>query len=202
MSFVWVWEKIDRVITAPHCIFSSPMRTRPLLRQWPASLSTLSAGDIPTRLWPNFLSRMRGRHHHQRNCCRGVSGLLRSRYSRTHHETVDFLKNACTRHPIHTLKYRCGLAVFTRKRCIFLTRGQFWPSDIVVACICLCLCVCAYVRQPWACPRDNLWPIQARIIPNLDQRCKMPLLNPLLFGEWLTLTSKAKIYPILSVSTP
>ena len=145
MSFVWVWEKIDRVITAPHCIFSSPMRTRPLLRQWPASMSTLSAGDIPTRLWPNFLSRMRGRHHHQRNCCRGVSGLLRSRYSRTHHETVDFLKNACTRHPIHTLKYRCGLAVFTRKRCIF-----FNPRPVLAFGYCRCLhlsvSVCLCVR--------------------------------------------------------
>ena len=23
----------------------------------------------------------------------------------------------------------------------FFTRGQFWPSGIVVACVCLCVCV-------------------------------------------------------------
>ena len=27
-----------------------------------------------------------------------------------------------------------------------LTRGQFWPSGIVVACICLCVCLCACVN--------------------------------------------------------
>ena len=69
-------------------------------------------------------------------------------------------------------------------RSIF-TRGQFWPSGIVVACVCVCLSVCLSVRlsvclsvrlsvrlslsvclsvcQSLACPRDNLGPIQARI---------------------------------------
>ena len=41
------------------------------------------------------------------------------------------------------------------------TRGQFWPSGIVVACVCVCVCVC--VCQSHACPRDNLEPVQARI---------------------------------------
>ena len=82
------------------------------------------------------------------------------------------------------------------------TRGQFWPSGIVVACVCLCVSVC--VRQP---------PV-VRVIthhqfklgsPNLDHRCKRPLLRCLLFWGWLTLTFKVKFnfkvksYPILSL---
>ena len=43
----------------------------------------------------------------------------------------------------------------------FFTRGQFWPSGIVVASVCLSVCLC--VRQSLACPRDNLSPVQARI---------------------------------------
>ena len=37
------------------------------------------------------------------------------------------------------------------------TRGQFWPSGIVVACVCSC------GRQSRACPRDNLSLVLARI---------------------------------------
>ena len=37
------------------------------------------------------------------------------------------------------------------------TRGQFWPSGIVVACVCPC------GRQSWAFPRDNLSLVQVRI---------------------------------------
>ena len=41
------------------------------------------------------------------------------------------------------------------------TRGQLWPSGIVVACVCLCVCVyvCVCVRQSWVCPRDNSSPV-------------------------------------------
>ena len=41
------------------------------------------------------------------------------------------------------------------------TRGQFWPSGIVIACVCGSVCVCVY--QSRACPDDNSSPIQARI---------------------------------------
>ena len=34
-------------------------------------------------------------------------------------------------------------------RDLIFTRGQFWPSGIVVACVCPC------VRQSWAYQRDN-----------------------------------------------
>ena len=43
---------------------------------------------------------------------------------------------------------------------IFFTRGQYWPSGIVVAC------VCPSVRQSvrhQVCPRDNSSPVQATI---------------------------------------
>ena len=45
------------------------------------------------------------------------------------------------------------------------TRGQFWPSGIVIACVCVCVhvCVCQSVHQSLACPRDNSGPVQARI---------------------------------------
>ena len=47
----------------------------------------------------------------------------------------------------------------------FITRGQYWPSGIVVACLCVCVClsVCLSVCQSLACPRDKPWPVQARI---------------------------------------
>ena len=40
---------------------------------------------------------------------------------------------------------------------VIFTRGQFWPSGIVVACVCSC------GRQSRACPHDNLWLVPARI---------------------------------------
>ena len=46
---------------------------------------------------------------------------------------------------------------------IIFTRGQFWPSGIVIACICVCVYVCLSVCQSLACPRDNSEPVQARI---------------------------------------
>ena len=55
------------------------------------------------------------------------------------------------------------------------TRGQFWPSGIVVACVCVCLSVNhqlvrAITHQPFKLES-----------PNLDQRCKRPWLRSLLF---------------------
>ena len=44
------------------------------------------------------------------------------------------------------------------KQTIF-TRGQFWPSGIVIACVCGSVCV----YQSRACPHDNSSPIQTRI---------------------------------------
>ena len=60
------------------------------------------------------------------------------------------------------------------------TRGQFWPSGIVVACVCVCVSVCMCVNHLLvrAITRDpfKLWS------PNLDQRCKRPWLRSLFWG--------------------
>ena len=43
----------------------------------------------------------------------------------------------------------------------FFTRGQFWPSDNVVACVCVTVRVCVY--QSLACPHDNSGPVEAMV---------------------------------------
>ena len=82
--------------------------------------------------------------------------------------------------------------------CIIFTRGQFWPSGIVVACVCVCVSVCLYVCQSLACPRDNSGPVQARIAkfgPKMQKTLvKVPIV---LGGNWpwpsrSNLTSKSE----------
>ena len=90
------------------------------------------------------------------------------------------------------------------------TRGQFWPSGIVIACVCVCVRVCMCVSL---CVNHLLVRVITRDpfklgSPNLDQICKRPWLRSLLFGGQLTLPFKVKfnlkvrIYPILSLSGP
>ena len=45
------------------------------------------------------------------------------------------------------------------------TRGQFWPSGIVIACVCVSVCPCVRVCvcKSRACPHDNSPLVQARI---------------------------------------
>ena len=77
------------------------------------------------------------------------------------------------------------------------TRGQFWPSGIVVACVCLSVCpsvrpsVCVYGKH-----------VLVRTIthdtfkvgsPNLDHRCKRPWLRSLLFWEVFDLYLQGQI---------
>ena len=73
----------------------------------------------------------------------------------------------------------------------FFTRGQFWPSGIVVACVCLCVC-------PYVCVN----PLLVRAIthhpfklgsPNLDHRCKRPWLRSLLFWGVIDLDLQGQI---------
>ena len=84
---------------------------------------------------------------------------------------------------------------------IIFTRGQFWPSGIVVACVCVYVCVSvnhelvrAIIHQPFKLGSSNL-----------DQRCKRPWLRALLFSGTIDLAFKVKlnfkvkIYPILSM---
>ena len=81
----------------------------------------------------------------------------------------------------------------------FLTRGQFWPLGIVVACVCPCVRV--FVYQSLACPRDNLGPVQARI-PKFGPKIQKTLVKVpiVLGGNWpwpsrSNLTSKSEFTP-------
>ena len=66
---------------------------------------------------------------------------------------------------------RFGFPVFTR--------GQFWPSGIVVACVCPC------VRQSCACLRDNSSQVRARIAKFWPKLQNILLKIPIAFGtDW------------------
>ena len=97
--------------------------------------------------------------------------------------------------------------IFRNVKCVF-TRGQFWPSGIVVACVCLSVCPSIRVCGKHLLVRAiTHHPFKLGSL-NSDHRCKRPWLRSLLFWEWLTLTFKVKfnfkvkIYPILSLSMP
>ena len=67
--------------------------------------------------------------------------------------------------------------------CIF-TRGQFWPSGIVVACVCVCVCpcVCQFVCQSLACLLDDSGPVQARITKFRPKMQKTLVKVPIVLG--------------------
>ena len=85
--------------------------------------------------------------------------------------------------------------------CVIFTRGQFWPSGIVVACVCVCVCVCLCVRQSWACPSDNSSTVQARITKFGPEKQNTLVKIPIVFwGNWpwpsrSNLTSNSKLTP-------
>ena len=92
--------------------------------------------------------------------------------------------------------------IITDKMCLF-TRGQFWPSGIVVACVSLSVCVsvCVCVRQPRACPRNKSPRVQARTT-KFGQKVQNNLVKVpiVLGGNWpwpprSNLTWKAKFTP-------
>ena len=78
---------------------------------------------------------------------------------------------------------------------LIFTRGQLWPSGIVVACVCLCVCVCMCV-----CVSVNhqfvrtitCHPLKLQS-PNLDQKCKRPWLRSLLFLGFIDLDLQGQI---------
>ena len=83
------------------------------------------------------------------------------------------------------------------------TRGQFWPSGIVVACVCLSVwvSVCVCVRQPRACPRHKSRRVQARTT-KFGQKVQNNLVKVpiVLGGDWhwpsrSNLTWKTKFTP-------
>ena len=75
----------------------------------------------------------------------------------------------------------------------FLTRGQFWPSGIVVAWVCLCV-------RPSVRPCGNHLFVRAITqhpfklgSPNLHHRCKRPWLRSLLFWGVIDLDLQGQI---------
>ena len=87
------------------------------------------------------------------------------------------------------LTFFCG-AIFLINICqmrnissptVIFTRGQFWPSGIVIACVCgsVCPCVCMCINH------ELVRMITHRPFklgsPNLDHRCKTPWFGSLLF---------------------
>ena len=80
---------------------------------------------------------------------------------------------------------------------IIFTRGQFWPSGIVVACVCVCVCVCVCLSV-CLCVNHLLVRTITRDLfklgsPNLDQRCKRPWLRSLLFWGAIDLDLQGQI---------
>ena len=70
---------------------------------------------------------------------------------------------------------------------IFFTRGQFWPSGIVVACVCVSVCPCVRVSvcvcQSRACPHDNSPLVQARFTKFGTKVQKTLVKVPIVFGD-------------------
>ena len=73
----------------------------------------------------------------------------------------------------------------------FITRGQFWPSGIVVACVCVCVCVCLSVNHQLVRAITHQ-PFKLES-PNLDQRWKRPWLRSLLFCGTIDLELQGQI---------
>ena len=60
------------------------------------------------------------------------------------------------------------------------TRGQFWPSGIVIACVCVSVCPCVY--QSLACPHDNSSAVHARITKFGWETQNTLVKRPIIFG--------------------
>ena len=115
--------------------------------------------------------------HHSRH--RGESATKTIKFFVAH--TVNYV--ICNNHT----RIDCVLLNFTP----VITRGQFWPSGIVVACVCLCVC-------PYVCVNPQLVrAITCHLFnlesPNLDQKCKTTWLRSLLFLDLIDLELQGQI---------
>ena len=87
---------------------------------------------------------------------------------------------------------------------MFFTRGQFWPSVIVVACICMCVCVCpcvcVSVCLSQACLHHSSSPVQVWISKFGPEVQNTLVKIPIVWGSFLlwssrsNLTSKSKFH--------
>ena len=71
------------------------------------------------------------------------------------------------------------------------TRGQFWPSGIVIGCVCGSVCPCVCINH------ELVRTITHRSFklgsPYLDQRCKIPWFRSLLFWGMIDLDLQGQI---------
>ena len=76
---------------------------------------------------------------------------------------------------------------------MIFTRGQLWPSGIVVACVCLCVCVyvCVSVNHQFV-RTITCHPLKLQS-PNLNHKCKTPWLRSLLFLGFIDLDLQGQI---------
>ena len=88
----------------------------------------------------------------------------------------------------YLLKCYAKFHTHTLKDTIF-TRGHFWPSGIVVACVCVCVCL-SVKHQPVRAITHQPFKLES---PNLDQRCKRPWLRSLLFFGTIDLELQGQI---------
>ena len=140
-------------------------------------------------------------------CATGITGHRWPTYHRAHY-WYHYIARACL-HPLVTWQHGLPWTQITHGQgtCIYgaiFTRGQFWPSGIVVACVCVCVCVCVClsvclsVCQSLACPGDNSGPVQARIAKFGPKMQKTLVKVPIVFGgNWpwpsrSNLTSKSE----------
>ena len=79
----------------------------------------------------------------------------------------------------------CSQAIFTR--------GQFWPSGIVIACVCGSVCPCVCVCSNHELVRTITHRPFKLGSPNLDQRCKTPWFGSLLFLGMVDLDLQGQI---------
>ena len=76
---------------------------------------------------------------------------------------------------------------------LFFTRGQFWPSGIVVACVCVSVCSCVRVCINHGLVRTITHHSFKLESPNLEQRCKRPRLRSQLFWGMIGLDLQGQI---------
>ena len=109
------------------------------------------------------------------------------RRNRLHRPWVSYINSISLITPFNCSSYN------PMRQLMLFTRGQLWPSGIVVACVCLCVCVCVCVSVNHQFVRTiTCHPLKLQS-PNLDQKCKRPWLRSLLFLGFIDLDLQGQI---------
>ena len=88
------------------------------------------------------------------------------------------------------LKLWIGFQKRSSGKGLIITRGQFWPSGIVVACVCVSVSLCVNHLLV----RAITWDPFKLGSPNLKHRYKRPWLRSLLFWGVIDLHLQGQIY--------